>query len=240
MAAPAQPARFATTRWSVVLAAGGPCTPEARAALETLCGAYWFPLYAFARRAGNGAEAASDLVQGFFAQVLEKDSLERADPERGRFRSFLLRSFQNFCRNEHARAQALKRGGGRLQLSLDVDPEEAYSLEPSHESSPEKLYEREWALRLLGRVLAALREDYEARDQGEIFAALKPYLTAEEPRPAAEVAAELQLNEGALRTAVHRLRKRYGEALRRELADTLAPGDSLQDEVAHLLAALAG
>lgn len=228
-----------TTRWSLVLAAGSAQSKEARGALETLCQAYWFPLYAYARRKGNAPELATDLVQSFFLHLLERSTLDRADQTRGRFRSFLLKGFQNFVRNEHARAEAEKRGGGKRLLSLDVDPEEAYRAELSHDETPERCFEREWALSLLERALGAVREDYASRKQSAVFQGLKSYLVAQEPRSYADVASELDMSEGAARVAVHRLRERYGRALRRELRDTLGEEVSVEDELDHLFAALA-
>jgi RNA polymerase sigma-70 factor (ECF subfamily) len=233
----AAPARFMTTRWSLVLAAGGPRTATSRQALETLCTTYWFPLYAFARRRGEKHETAQDLVQGFFGHLLEKEALEAADRERGRFRSFLLASFKNYASHEHERERAQKRGGARLHLSLDGDPEQR--IEPAHGVTPERQYERDWALGLLERVLGRLREHYASRNQAELFEGLKGFLVPAETRSHAEVGSKLGLSEGAARVAAHRLKERYRRALREEIAETVGDESRVEEEIRELFAALA-
>ncbi|MBL4844577.1 MAG: sigma-70 family RNA polymerase sigma factor [Planctomycetes bacterium] len=247
---PAPSPRFATTRWSVVLTAGGAQTPAAREALETLCRSYWFPLYAFARRKGRTAEAAEDSVQEFFGRLLAKEGLGAglgaADPERGRFRSFLLSSFQNHLINEAAEASAQKRGGGRKILSLSGSPEDAEArLEHaiSHEETPERLFDRDWALSLLEKALKSVRQAYEDRGRGELFEVLKDVLLpATDLSNHAERGEALGMRPGAVKVAVHRLRARYREALLAAVADTVPDEPDLdervQGELERLLAAL--
>ncbi|MBV9126332.1 MAG: sigma-70 family RNA polymerase sigma factor, partial [Planctomycetes bacterium] len=175
---PAGSGRFATTRWSVVLAAGRCASPDSQVALTALCETYWYPLYAFVRRRGYRAEDAQDLTQEFFARLLEKGSLRAADRERGKFRSFLLSSFQHFLTQEWDRAHAQKRGGGRTLLSLDLAVgENRYHLEPAHELTPERIYERRWALVLIDRALARLRDEFAAAGKQQLFDPLKGSLT---------------------------------------------------------------
>jgi RNA polymerase sigma-70 factor (ECF subfamily) len=226
--------RFPTTQWSVVLAAragGG----AAREALESLCGAYWYPLYAYARSRGHDAETARDLTQGFFAHLLERDFLQPVAREKGRFRAFLLASFKNFISHERGRTQALKRGGGAVTVSMDgEDAEGRYRHEPTDCLTPEQLFERRWGLTIMERAMERL-ETASASRPGQ-FARLKGYLTGAEPDAAyREAAAELGLSEGAVKTAVHRLRKEYGRILREEIAATLVDPEDLDDELRHLL-----
>jgi RNA polymerase sigma factor (sigma-70 family) len=233
-------ARFATTRWSLVVAAGATGgSPEAREALETLCGACWFPLYAFARRTGAAREEAEDLVQGFFALLLEKGWLRQADRERGRFRTFLLAAFRHHAAHERDRGRAQKRGGGARLLSLDFAAGETrYLSEPAVDETPERLYERRWALALLDRALEGLRASY-AGDRAAVFEALRPHLTGGEPPSLAETGAAIGLSEGATKVALHRLRRRYRDVLRATIAETVADPGEVDDEIHHLLAALA-
>lgn len=233
---------FHTTRWSLVLRAGNRDSPEQGRALEELCGAYWYPLYAYARRRGRGAEQAEDDVQGFFAHLLAKEALAVADPERGRFRSFLLTSFRNFQAGERERAAAEKRGGGRSALSFEgADAEQRFLLEPTHEETPERLFLRDWAVALLGEVLERLRANYIERDQGPIFDALKETLTAGAGgRPLTAIAAELEMSESAVRVAAHRLRGRFRQAIRDEIAQTVEDPAGIDLELAELFSALGG
>lgn len=231
--------RFATTRWSLVLAAGSSPPPAARAALDDLCRAYWFPLYSFARREGTAPDAAQDLVQGFFAALLEKGTVAAADPARGRFRSFLLTSFRNYTKNERAREGALRRGGGATVLSIGSDAEARYEVDPSHTETPERRFEREWAIDLLGRALAAVRASYADRGQTALFEQLEGFLTGAEERRQAAVALQLGLAEGALRVAIHRLRERFRTALRAEVAATVEDESQVDAELGALQAALA-
>jgi RNA polymerase sigma-70 factor (ECF subfamily) len=233
-------ARFATTRWSLVVAAGSATSPESRDALATLCAACWYPLYAFARRGGAGPEEAEDLVQGFFALLLEKGWLRQADRDRGRFRTFLLAAFRHHAAHERDRARARKRGGGVRPLSLDVSSAESrYRLEPADDRTPERLYERRWALDLLERALADLRADY-AGDRAPVYEALRPHLVGGAAPGLAEVGATLGMTEGATKVALHRLRRRYRDVLRATIERTVADPAEVDDEIRHLLEALAG
>jgi RNA polymerase sigma-70 factor (ECF subfamily) len=234
-------ARFATTRWSLVAAAGEGLSPEGRAALESLCRDCWFPLYAFARRGGAGPEEAADLVQGFFAELLEKGFLRQADPARGRFRTFLLAAFRHHASKARERERAQKRGGGVPAFSLDaIEGERRYLAEPADEHGPERLYERRWALALLDRVLADLRASYGDGERGAVFEVLRPFLLAGDPPPALDAAARtLAMSESAAKMALHRLRRRYRDLLRARIAETVATPADVDDELRHLLAALA-
>jgi len=230
---------FATTRWSLVLAAAHDSRPDAQAALATLCETYWYPLYAYARRLGYKAEDAQDLTQEFFALLLEKESLRVADPERGRFRSFLLASLNHFLTAEWRRRSARKRGGGRLPLSLDVrSGESRYSQEPSHDLTPEKAYERRWALLLLEQAVSRLRAEYAASGKAALFERLAGFLSGERGVLTQQVAGDLNMSEGAVRVAVHRLRQRYRQVLRAEVAHTVAGPQHIDEELRHLMAAV--
>lgn len=241
MTAPEGSPRFPVTHWSVVVRAGGGESPEKKAALEALCQTYWYPLYAFARREGTSPEAAQDLVQGFLCRMLETGSLGAADPERGRFRSFLLTSFRNYGRNLAAKERALKRGGGKQLFSLEGDdPEGRLSNEPTHEATPEKLFTRDWALTLLRTVMDKLRADYAAKGQERLFAAAEPLLSgADASGTPSEQAEALGISANAFRVALHRLRKRYRDALYQEVAQTVSFGKDVEAELQELLAALA-
>jgi RNA polymerase sigma-70 factor (ECF subfamily) len=231
---------FATTRWSMVLAAGKGASPNAVAALATLCQMYWYPLYAFVRRLGHQPADAQDLTQEFFARLLEKQYLRVADPERGRFRSFLLSAFKHFLSKERDRTKARKRGGGRKVLSLDFEAGESrYSLEPTHEATPEKTYERRWALTLLDQVFTRFHEEFDRTRRRKEFDHLKVYLTGEATTLSyREAAAELGMTEGAVKVAVHRLRRRYRELVREEIGQTVAGPEDVDEELRRLFAAL--
>jgi RNA polymerase sigma-70 factor (ECF subfamily) len=232
------PRGFATTRWSLVVAAQQKESPEAHGALADLCRLYWYPVYAYVRRRGHGAHDAEELTQAFFARLLEKDGLASVTPTRGRFRSFLLTACQNFLSNERERANALKRGGGRV-VSLDLaDADGRYQREPAHQETAERLYERRWALALLARVVQRLREEYEGDGKGLLFDAIKGQLTGDGTAPYAELGARLGMMEAAVKTAVHRLRKRYGELLREEIGETVATEAEIDDEIRALFRAL--
>jgi RNA polymerase sigma-70 factor (ECF subfamily) len=233
--------RFATTHWSVVLAAGQPESTGYRQALEVLCQTYWFPLYAYLRRHGNDAHQSEDYTQAFLAFLLDKHGLRLADPKRGRFRSFLLASLKNFLSNERARAAALKRGGGRKILSLDVEnAERKYALKPREELSPEKLFARSWALTVLDRTMDRLGAEAAHAKKPELFEKLRVYLTADKnSAPFREMATELDMSEGAVRVAAHRMRRRYRELLRDEIAQTVTTEDQIDQEIHDLFAALA-
>jgi RNA polymerase sigma factor (sigma-70 family) len=231
-------AQFATTRWSIIAAACEAPTAESDAALETLCRAYWYPLYAYVRRSGHPPADAQDLTQAFFARLLEKAWLRDARPGLGRFRSFLLMALKRFLAKEWRRENARKRGGGLAFVALDADEAEArYAVEPA--LGPDEIYERRWALTLLDRALAGLAEEYRATDRAAEFELLKGHLVA----PRGEIdyettAAELGLSAGAARVAVHRLRKRFREAIRAEIAETVAAPGELDVELAHFVKVL--
>ena len=237
---PAPADRFPTTRWSRVVAAGDGAADGAGEALAELCAGYWFPIYAFIRRKGNDPERALDLTQGYFARLLEKGTVAAADPARGRFRSFLLADCAHFLAHERERDRAARRGGGRAALSIDArDAEGRYRVEPAHEQTPERLFERDWALALLESVLAGLRREYERTGRGATFEALKVVLTdGPRPVPQAELARRLGTAEAAVQVAVHRLRKRYREAVRAAIAATVADEAEVEDEIRTLFDAL--
>jgi RNA polymerase sigma factor (sigma-70 family) len=227
------PARsFAATRWTVVRAAGHAKTPEARRALEELCRTYWYPLYAYVRRRGYEAHEAEDLTQKFFGRLLAKNYLADVDREKGKFRSFLLASLKHFLANEWDKARAQKRGGDQTLISLDA--ETRYQHEPIDEASADKLLDRTWAVALLDQVLTRLQAETDAKQ----FTALKSFLTADQDTiPYAEAASKLKTTEGAVKVAVHRLRKRYRALLREEIAHTVASPAEIDDEIKHLFAA---
>ena len=232
-------AAFATTRWTLVLAAGGDAG-AGQAALEQLCRTYWFPLYAYVRRRGHDSPDAQDLTQGFFARLLERNDLAGLTREGGKFRSFLLTALNRFLANEHERALARKRGGGQTVISLDDDSaEERYRLEPAHAESPDRLFERQWALTLMEAALRRLAEEQAALGKAEAFAALRPFLSRE-PAPGeyAELATGLSLVPGTLAVQVHRLRERYRQLVRAAVADTVDTPLEVEAEMRHLLAAL--
>ena len=227
---------FAITRWSVVIAAGRSDTTHARAALEQLCRVYWYPLYAYVRRRGHSPEDAQDLTQEFFARLLEHNWVSRADRQRGRFRSFLLSAMSHFLSDEWDKARAQKRGGGATPVPLQFDTAETrYGHEPADKVTPEQIYERRWALALLEEVLRQLRLAYEQEGRSELFTALHPCLVGGRTAlPYAELAAKLGLSEGAVKSAVHRLRQRYRELLRHEIAQTVAEPGEVDEELRHL------
>ncbi len=227
---------FNTTHWSLVIRAGGESSGAA-GALETLCERYWFPLFAYARRRGVGPEEAQDLTQGFFARLLEKNALSAATPERGRFRSFLLASFKNFLSNEADRDKAARRGGGAKLLSLDFrESESRLALQPAHELTAEKVFERQWALTLLEHVVARLKQEFDDAGKVKQFEVLKPAISGQELSD--DAGRELGLSAAALRQAAHRLRKRYREILREEVAHTVESPADVDAELAALFEAL--
>jgi len=228
---------FATTRWSVVVRAGQPGSPEADHALAELCRVYWYPLYAYVRRFGHDPHTAQDFTQEFFARLLEKNYLGAADRKRGKFRWFLLTAFKCFLANEWDRARAQKRGGGQAPLSLDeMAAEERYRLEPADTHSADELYDRRWALDLLAHVQTLLRAEYAARDQARRFERLEQYLPGEDPGASyAETGAELGLSENAIKQEVHRLKRRYGELLRAEIAQTVVHPNEVDEELRYLI-----
>lgn len=231
---------FATTRWSVVMAAGAPTSSRSEEALAQLCQAYWYPLYAYVRRQGHSAHDAQDLTQEFFARLLEKNYLAAVNRDKGRFRSFLLAALKHFLANEWDKARALKRGGGQEIIHLDAhDAETRYSLEPKELLSADKIYERRWAMLLLDRVLNRLREEQVAAGKGEQFDLLKTCLLGERSSvPYLELAGQLRMTEGNVKVTVHRLRQRYRELLRAEIAETVASPADVDEELRQLFAAL--
>lgn len=242
MSAPEQnrSAEFGATRWSLVLAAGQSHSPETADALEKLCRAYWYPLYAFVRRHGYREHEAQDLTQDFFTRLLEKCALRAADQTKGKFHSFLLAAMKNFLANEWDRSQALKRGGGQAIISIDQQTaEERYQLEPMDESTPERLYERRWADAVIGQVLARLRGEFDSAGKTGRYDALKSHLTGERGAVSyAEVALRLGVSEQGVKSAVHRMRQRFGELMREEIGQTVADSRGIESEMRHLLAAL--
>ena len=232
--------QFPTTRWSVVVAAGDPQRKEARSALVALCENYWYPLYAYLRRRGYPADQAQDLTQDFFIRLLEGRYLDRADPEKGRFRAFLLTSLKFFAADEEDRQRARKRGGGAV-VSLEFSSgEERYLREPAHDETPERLFERRWALSVLDRVVEKLRTEFVRHGSPEEFDQLKVFLLGRSDAPYAALALEMNTSEGALKVAIHRLRKRYRELFRQEIADTVTDPAEVESELRFLAAALTG
>jgi RNA polymerase sigma-70 factor (ECF subfamily) len=240
MATPQGRGRFATTCWSVVRAAQDPLSPIAQQALAALCEGYWYPLYVFIRRQGYQPAEAEDLTQGFFARLLEKDFLASVDRGKGRFRSFLLAACSHFIANERDRANAVKRGGKCHLVNLDFAAAEArYGKEPSHRLTAEKMFERRWALTMLDQVLARLRDDYVAANKGVLFDRLRTCLLGQKGVLSyGQVAVELEMSQGAVRVAAHRLRQEFRDALRQEIARTMADTDQVDDEIRDLFAAL--
>ncbi|HIE97358.1 MAG: sigma-70 family RNA polymerase sigma factor [Fuerstiella sp.] len=234
--------RFATTRWSIVQAAGVQATPNSRHALEELCATYWYPLYAYVRRRGYQADDAQDLTQSFVLSLLERNAVQRADPDRGRFRSFLLGSLNKFLSDETRKQGAQKRGGDRKILSINVDDvENRYQLEPTDDITPEAVFERRWALTVLDAALTRLQGDYERVGKLPLFEALRGHIGADKSTiPNREVAESLSMQEGAVKVAAHRLRQEYRDALRAEIAQTVTNSKELDDELTGLFQTLSG
>lgn len=233
-------ANFRTTHWSVVLAAKDDTSSAAADALAQLCRAYWYPLYAYVRRKGYGVADAQDLTQEFFARFLEKHWLGSVDRRKGKFRSFLLGSLEHFLAKEWTRAHRLKRGGGQTIIAWEgCDPEERYRLEPADDWTAERIYERRWALTVLEQAMSALAAEYAATGKQPLFEELKPFISGEDEEISyPELAARLQMSEGAVRVAVHRLRQRYGESVRGEIARIVQRAEDIEEELRHLFAAL--
>ena len=230
---------FVTTHWSVVLTAGRSDTSRAHAALATLCRNYWFPIYAFVRRRGFSPHDAQDLTQEFFARLLERNWVATADPLRGRFRSFLLGTLNHFLANEWRKEHAQKRKGSVQCVPLDT-AETRYGNEPVANSTPERDFERRWALSLLDAVLRRLAVEFENENRAETFALLKPCLVGDrDSQPYAVLSRKLCLSEAAIKVTVHRLRKRYRQLLRDEVAQTVASPDEVEAEIRHLIGVLA-
>jgi DNA-directed RNA polymerase specialized sigma24 family protein len=233
-------AAFVTTHWSVVLAARETDAPQAAAALEKLCRTYWYPLYAYLRRRGYGEHDAQDLTQGFFAHLFERDWLQRVAREKGRFRSYLLAALNYFLADQRDRASAQKRGGGRPIISFDAhEAEERYRLEPVDERSPDKLFERRWAMTLLDQVLSRQAQEFSDAGKRELFNRLQPFLVeGSSENTYAEIAREGGISEEALKKAVQRMRRRYHQLFREEIAQTVASPEEVEDELRHLCAIL--
>ena len=232
---------FGTTHWSLILAAKDRGTPQAENALAALCAAYWYPLYAFIRRRGHDPDRAADLTQGFFARFLEKDYLSSVDPSTGRFRAFLLAACKHFLANAHDREVALKRGGGRRPVSIDRrDAEGRYLCEPAHDLTPERLFERRWAMTLLDRALDQVGREFHRGGKGVLYDRLKVVLTgAEGAAPYARLGAELGMTDVAIKKAAQRMRQRYREVLRALVAETVDEPGQVDDEIRALFAILA-
>lgn len=231
-------AQFTTTHWSVVLAAGHASSPDAHAALEQLCRAYWYPLYAYVRRRGYGPEDAEDLTQSFFARLLAKDNLAKADRERGRFRTFLITSLNNFLADEWDKSRCQKRGGGLTIVSFHaVAAEERYQLEPQDPYDAMTIFERRWVATLMNAVLARLEREYRNAGKQKLFAVLKDFIAGDHGRISyAEAGRKFHLSENAIKQTVHRLRRRYRQLFRDEIAQTVANPAEIEDEVRHILA----
>ena len=230
--------RFRTTRWSLVRQAASEDPGAARAALEELCQELWFPLYCYVRRRGYDADDAADSTQGFFATLLQRDHFRLPDARRGRLRTFLLTALGNYLSNERRAANALKRGGGRRPLPIEIEgAEDRYQLEPHDDWTPERVFQRQWALERLGRVLDELRAEYREAGRVHVFDRLKSCLTGETLDFAA-IGRSTGQSAGSLRVAAHRLRRRYGQLLRKGIADTVEDPSEVDDEIRQLFDAL--
>jgi RNA polymerase sigma-70 factor (ECF subfamily) len=232
---------FPTTRWTLVLAAGDPNSSDCRDAIAFLCATYWYPLYAFIRRRGHAAPEAQDLIQEFFARFLARHYFDRADPEKGNFRTFLLTCLKCFLADEKDRDNAQKRGGGVAPLPFEISTAESlYTREPAHNETPERIYERRWARALLDRVYGRLRDEFVRHGRLDHFNHLKAYLVGSGDAPYGDLATKLGITEGALKTGIHRLRKRYRDLLREEVAATVADPQSVDAELRFLASAMSG
>ena len=229
-------AAFQSTLWTQVRAAGQVNAPTSRQALETLCRLYWPPIYSFLRRCGHERHAAKDLTQGFFAYLLEQDLLKKADPDKGRFRSFLLGSLKFFVSNQRAKDRALKRGGGVEVIPLDT--EVLNDAEPSTLVTPERLFERKWALAVLAEAMRRLAEEYRRGGMAEQFALLQPYLTGDASEKLPALAERIGKSEGATRVLICRLRNRFRRLIRGVIADTVSDAGQIESELRHLEAVL--
>jgi RNA polymerase sigma factor (sigma-70 family) len=233
-------APFGTTCWSLVLSAGASTSPESQEALATLCQLYWYPIYVYVRRRGYRPDEAEELTQAFFARVLEKKTIRDADPARGRFRSYLLGALKQFLANEWDRQHAQKRGGRKMLVSLD-EAEARYSREPAHEQSPERLFDRRWAADILERVFTTLREEYQDDSRQRLFDRLKQCLAGvESDESFRQIGAQLGMTESAVKSAAHRLRRRYRELLRDQIARTVDGPEAVDQEIRDLFDAARG
>jgi RNA polymerase sigma-70 factor (ECF subfamily) len=237
--------KFHTTRWTVIRSARAKDEPGSAEALASLCEAYWYPLYVFVRRMGHSADDARDLTQGYFLRLLEKDYLEGVNPEAGKFRSFLLASLKHYLANVRREASALKRGGGKPLVSLDLDAaenryrNERYRNEPIDDETPDKAYERRWALAVIDRARGRLKQEFVAADKLRQFKLLAGHLTGSgDAQPYRDIAEELGTTEAAVKMTVSRMRRQYGRALRDEIADTIDDPTAVDAEVRHLLSNL--
>lgn len=235
-----QLAGFATTRWSMVVSAGQTSSPDSKRALAALCESYWVPLYGYVRRRVQNVAEAHDLTQAFFTELLDKNFVETADPQRGRFRAFLLTALKHFLSKEWEKQKAQKRGGGRLPISLDFAAADSQlKIEPADGLTPEQIYDRDWALALLEQILQKLKTDFDERGKAEQFEQLKPFLVGDHPDLTyADVADQLQMSQAAAKMAVSRMRQRYRELLRTEIAQTVATPEEVDDEIRNLFATL--
>jgi RNA polymerase sigma factor (sigma-70 family) len=234
----AGPSDFPTTRWTLVLAAGDPQQKQARSALAALCESYWYPLYAYVRRRGYPVDQAQDLTQEFLLRVLDGRYLDRADPEKGRFRAYILTSLKFFLADEADRSRARKRDAGST-LSLEISSgEERYQRDPAHNETPERVFERRWALSLLDAVIARLRAEFAQHGRLDHFDRLKGLLLDHGDTPYAALAREMGTSEGALKVAIHRFRKRYRDLFREEIAQTVADPADVESELRFLAAVL--
>ena len=233
--------RFRTTNWSLVLKAGRDSTPQAREALANLCESYWHPLYAYIRCQGYDVEDTCDLTQAYFARLLEKDYLNQVEPKAGRFRTFLLTTLKHFLANEWNKAHASKRGGYQTFISLDsAIAEERYQIERADELTPEKLFERRWMLTVLERALERVSAEFSRIGKSQQFEQFSPFLTGFGPQASyQQVAEKLGMNEGAVKVGIHRLRRRFGKALREEVSHTVANDHQIEGEIRHLLSGIA-
>lgn len=236
-----RPTDFATTHWSVVVAAGETDSPQARAAMEQLCRAYWFPLYAYVRRQGRDAHEAQDLTQEFFLRLLDKQYLRLADSTRGKFRSFLLTSLKRFLVNDWEKACAAKRGGGQAKLPLDCgDAERRYLAEPAKDLTPDRVFEKRWAIALVERALDRLRDEYSAANKLKLFEELKGHVWGDGSDSYNELSVRLNTSEGALRIAAHRMREQFRRVLREEVAHTARTPKEIDEELRYLISVLRG
>ncbi len=241
MTPPAPPRRFATTQWSLVLEASRDEAGQTRGrqALGELCRAYWYPLYAFVRSRGYSSEDAQDLTQAFFTRIIERDGFATADRTRGRFRSYLLGAMKHFLANEWHRTRAQKRGSQWHFVEWDsLDPESRYAETGRRSDQPEHLFDREWAVETVTAALRSLRDEMNGAGKGDQFEALKGSLTGEDRVPRSELAERLHMSESAVKVAIHRLRKRYGELLRDVVAETVSSKEGLDEEMSYLITVL--